>query len=533
MRNKAICAAGICAFWIAANVPAAAEGPTIEGAGSTWSKIAIDQWRADVARRGINVNYAGNGSTAGRNFYLIDQVDFAVSEIPFQPEERQQLQGKNKSFQYLPIVAGGTSFMYNLVDDAGKRITDLRLSGPTLAGIFTGAIRNWNDQAITDDNAGRALPAREIIAVTRSDSSGTSAQFSAYLWKMHPEAWADFARRTGIRNEPTSDWPPFPGSHGQQGSDGVANYVANDSVGKGSINYVEYGYAKERGRPVALVQNESGNFSLPTAGNVAVALTHATFNADLTQNLDGVYRAPEPSAYPVSSYSYMITPTADRDLNTAKGAVLGKFMIYFACEGQQDADRLGYSPLPRNLVQGVFDAVRRVPGAPEPPPIEQCGNPTIKQGIPPPSGYTPPSKPPAPITSRAASAAEAAKASGKAAAAQNAARAAQARAASAASAAPAGSKAGDRAGEASPEAIAAAAEAQEALIAAEEAAALAPENIENFAVALKRLDRLPVGVFVAASLLVAGLAFLPFVWLVPQTVGRRVINSFSSIKDRV
>ncbi|MDX6523667.1 MAG: phosphate transport system substrate-binding protein, partial [Gaiellales bacterium] len=100
-------------------------------------------------------------------------------------------------------------------------------------------------------------------------------------------------------------------------------------------------------------------------------------NSDLTQNLLGVYNAPEANAYPLASYSYLITHTTGFD--RAKGAVLGKWIIYIACAGQQEAAPLGYSPLSPNLVKVVFDAVRRIPGAPTPPPLtaSACPNPTI------------------------------------------------------------------------------------------------------------------------------------------------------------
>jgi phosphate ABC transporter phosphate-binding protein len=333
------------------------------------------------------VNYQGVGSSAGRQFYIIRQVDFAVSEIPFQPDELQKLRSAHRSFQYLPIVAGGTSVMYNLHDATGHRITNLKLDSATLAGVFTGRITRWNDPKITSQNRGTAFPDTAIVPVIRSDGSGTSAQFSAYFATMQHTIWAAFAQRAGIPPTSTSYWPEFPGSVSQRGSDGVANYVANTSTGNGSIGYVEAGYALQRGFPVVAVRNAAGNYSLPTAGNVAIALTHAMFNADRTQNLSKVYTAHEASAYPISSYSYMITPTTSADISPTKGLVLGKFILYFACGGQQEAQRLGYSPLPRNLVLGDFAAVRHIPGAPSPPPLSRCDNPTIKHGLPPPSGY--------------------------------------------------------------------------------------------------------------------------------------------------
>lgn len=357
---------------------ARAEGPTVSGAGSTWSQIAVDQWRADVARRGLLINYQGVGSSAGRQFFIIGQVDFAVSEIPFEPDELEKLNSSGRSFQYLPIVAGGTSVMYNLRDPGGTPITSLRLSSDNLAGIFTGAIEKWDDPRIAKDNPGLDLPDLDVIPVIRSDGSGTSAQFSAYLKKMEPQQWSAFAKEMKIQDAPTSYWPNFPGSVAQKGSDGVANYVANDSIGLGAVTYVEAGYAIQRRRPVASIKNASGNYSQPTSENVATALTKARLNSDLTQDLDDVYLHPAPNAYAISSYSYMITQT--KGFDEQKGRVLGEFMVYMACAGQQQADVLGYSPLPPNLVEAVFAAIRRIPGAPEPPPLSECGNPTIGAG---------------------------------------------------------------------------------------------------------------------------------------------------------
>ena len=88
----------------------------------------------------------------------------------------------------MPIVAGGTSFMYNLVI-GGKRVTNLRLSGPTLAGIFTGNIKNWNDPKVAADNPSLALPARKIVPVVRSDGSGTTAQFTTWLSSKYSSLW--------------------------------------------------------------------------------------------------------------------------------------------------------------------------------------------------------------------------------------------------------------------------------------------------------------------------------------------------------
>jgi phosphate ABC transporter phosphate-binding protein len=382
--------------------PAMATYATINGAGSTWVSIAINQWQADVARQGLPVNFLANGSTAGRVYYYLNQADFAASEIPFQASyldgngqtTNEIAQAAHRPYAYLPDVAGGTSFMYHL-DVNGQRVTNLRLSPTTLAKIFTGVITNWNDPAISADNGNQTFPSLPIVPVIRSDGSGTSAQFTAFMANQTPTIWQAFCTKEHINLNPcpaTSIYPPFTGSVAQQLSDGVAGFVATPS-NNGSITYVEYGYAKQRGFPVASILNQAGYYTQPTALNVAIALTKAVINKDRTQNLLSVYTNPDPRAYPVSSYSYLIVPTTPVfGFNTAKGATLGRFILYAVCVGQTKAAELGYSPLPANLVQYAFDAEKLIPGAPAPPPLNQCANPTItgqfslKDAPPPPPG---------------------------------------------------------------------------------------------------------------------------------------------------
>jgi phosphate transport system substrate-binding protein len=357
--------------------PAAAVSyPTVLGAGSTWVQIALDQWRADIARQGFSINYQGVGSSAGRQFYIDNTVDFAASEIPFQSDELASLAAEHKPFEYIPDVAGGTSLMYNLTTPAGIHINNLRLDADAAGKIFTGVITSWQDPEIEALNPGLQISETTIIPVVRSDGSGTSAQFSLYLQNQAPTVWAAFQAKYGCL-APCSIWPPFPGSTQQNGSDGVANFVADNQIGEGSIGYVEAGYAYARGFPVAGLHNRSGNYAQPTSTDVAVALRHATLYPDFTQNLIGVYNAPESNAYPMSSYSYLIAPTTN--ISPAKGFVLGTWLIYIACAGQREASLLGYSPLPPNLVSDVFVQEQKIAGAPKPPPItpQTCPNPTV------------------------------------------------------------------------------------------------------------------------------------------------------------
>ena len=326
------------------------------------------------------VNFAGTGSTDGRSQFIQATVDFANTEIPFQnpPEPGQQAETPSRQFAYLPIVAGGTSFMYNLTV-GGQRVRDLRLSAATLSKIFTGAITRWSDPAIAADY-GKALPDIPIIPVVRSDGAGASAQFTKYMASQASTIYCPFIQgklhlSSGCPS--VSFYPAFGSSKAQVGSNGVANYVSA-SYGAGSIGYVEYAYAKRINFPVIGLLNKAGYYAQPTAGNVAVALTKAAINPDLTQNLESVYANPDPRAYPMSSYSYMVIPTTtDAPFNTDKGKTLSTFINYFLCQGQQKADILGYSPLPKNLVLAGFDQVKRIPGAVASPSIETCNNPAL------------------------------------------------------------------------------------------------------------------------------------------------------------
>jgi phosphate ABC transporter phosphate-binding protein len=359
----------------------------VTGAGSTWSQVAIDAWRVNVAKIGLTVNYSGTGSTDGRQEFISHQADFAASEIPFQtandPAHGISAEHPDRAYAYMPDVAGGTSFMYHL-DVAGHRITNLRLSGETLSKIFTGGITNWSDPAITHDY-GRQLPSEPITPIIRSDGSGTSAQFSLFILKRYPSIWNAFCQKYTGATPPcglTSFWPSFPNSKAQSGSNGVANYVAA-SYGEGAIGYVEYAYARNLGFPVSSVLNSAGYYVQPNASDVAVALTRAQINADLTQKLDFVYANPDPRTYPLSSYSYMIVPTSTQPpFNTSKGRSLSTFINYVLCAGQQLADPLGYSPLPKNLVLDGFNVVRKIPGYVNPPTnLDTCHNPTFQGGV--------------------------------------------------------------------------------------------------------------------------------------------------------
>jgi phosphate ABC transporter phosphate-binding protein len=361
----------------------------VSGAGSSWSENALDQWISDVQQYGMRVNYAGTGSTAGRESFLNGTVDFAASDIPFQTKPDDGSAPENPvagTYAYMPITAGGTVFMYNLMID-GQRVTNLRLSGQNIAKIFTGAITSWNNPAIAADNPGLQLPNEPIVPVVRSDGAGDSFEFSQWMISQFPSVWNSFCNTSGRAPAcgPTSFYPTVPGMIAQSGDLGVAGYVAQ-SYAAGSIGYVNYSYALNAGFPVAQMLNAAGYYTEPTPQNVAVSLLDAqieTANTDpsvyLTENLQNVYTDTDPRTYPLSSYSYLILPIkVQGQFSTAKGKTLAAFSYYAMCQGQQESASLGYSPMPINLVEASFTQIAQIPGADvQNINIQSCNNPTF------------------------------------------------------------------------------------------------------------------------------------------------------------
>ena len=348
----------------------------IEGSGSTWSQVIVDQWISDVDANGMKVTYNGGGSSQGRKNFAQSVTDFGISEIPYPGvDEFGNADKSDRPFAYLPIVAGGTAFTYQL-KIGNELVRNLRLSGETLTKIFTGQITDWSDEAITKDNNGRAFPKLAITPVVRSDGSGTTAQLTTWMDSEYPSLWRPFFGKSGY----TSYYPRKGRMLAQSGSDQVMNTISG-FAGNGTIGYVEYAYPLNKDYPVVKVLNKGGYYVEPTQYNVQNSSMY------LTQILDGVYRATDPRAYPLSSYSYMIIPTSadDSRMTTAKRQTLSDFMYYSLCEGQSKAGPYGYSPLPLNLVQAGFQQLAQLKAADPAVDITgrdaaKCNNPTFVAG---------------------------------------------------------------------------------------------------------------------------------------------------------
>jgi phosphate transport system substrate-binding protein len=370
---------------------AAAAGPGLNGGGSSFAKLEIDQWRAEVARKPyeLDVNYVAQGSSFGRNQYIIGALDFAASDIPFQPAELSELNKTGrKDFAYVPVSAGGLGFMYNLIDSGGQQITNLNLDPNSACRMFTDDTMMWNDPALQALNPNLGLPDHRVGAIVRADGSGTSFVLSEFCIATAPDVWAAFqaAEQNNpsavpelAAGDPISNWPT--NRFGSAvAADGVAAAVA-DSSGLYGVTYNEAGFAKVRGFPNANMRNASGNFTQPTEQAVSIALGYATGRANGTFQLD--FQGGDPAAYFPSTYSYVIAQTTGFD--PAKGEVLARFLCYSITKGQRVelTEALGYARLSAPLVELGRVAIAKIPGA---PPWDQCKVESAAPPPPPPSG---------------------------------------------------------------------------------------------------------------------------------------------------
>ena len=384
----AVLLAAMVTTWGAASVSAATSHALIQGSGSSWAANAVNQWVSDTqSKNGLQVVFTAQGSAQGRTAFAQSTTDFGVSDIGYQGNNTQggAADVSTRPYAFLPIVAGGTSFPYQ-IRVGGQLVRNLRLSGVTIAKIFTNKITNWADPAITTDNNGRALPSLPIIPVVHSEGSGSTYQFTAFLAKTQPSIWT-----TGA----TEYFPRSGAQVAENGSDGVMNFLTS-SAANGAIAFDEYSYALGKNYPVANVLNSAGYYTLPTQYNVAVALTQAIINTDksdptqyLLQKLDNVYGYSDPRTYPLSSYSYMIIPTSATDsrMTTAKRQTLADYLYYSICQGQGEVGPIGYSSLPINLVEAGFAQIGLL-GTADPKVVLEnenvstCNNPTFVAGAP-------------------------------------------------------------------------------------------------------------------------------------------------------
>jgi len=299
---------------------------TINGSGSTFQltfqQEAIAEFKS--VQPGITVNYAGGGSGKGRTDLASGVVDFAGSDSPIPASDQANFKGK---VLYFPVVIGPITISFNVPD-----VHRLQVSAPVIAKIFEAKITNWNDPAIAADNNGAHLPDTPIVIARRSDSSGTTANFTKFLTEASEGAWT-------LGTGSTVNWPAT--SRGGNGNGGVAQIVKSTP---GAIGYVDYPDAKATGLDVAYVKNREGSYIAPSPGTATAAAGDATVNSDLT--FSAIW-APGSGSYPITYQSWVLVYQAQPNAQQAKA--LQAYIGYLVGAGQKLLSGLGYAPLPATL----------------------------------------------------------------------------------------------------------------------------------------------------------------------------------------
>jgi phosphate transport system substrate-binding protein len=308
---------------------------TINGAGSTLAAPIYQQWGSTLQSQGLTVNYNGVGSGAGIAQLQAGTVDFAGSDPPEKPEEIKAGKGPVAMF---PIGFGGVTISYNL---PGVK-SGLKLDGKTIADIFLGKVKTWNDAEIKALNPGVNLPSTSITVVHRSDASGTTKAFATFLSAYSP-AWTAAAGKP----DKTVKWATGTGA---AKNSGVAAAVKQTP---GAIGYVEQAYALQNGFTYAAVKNHAGQFVSPTLAATSAAADGIKIPPDLSiSTID----SPNPAAYPIVSQTFVIVYKdmckAGVSQSTAKATK--QFLTYAFGDGQKtlgaSSSQLPYAPLPADLL---------------------------------------------------------------------------------------------------------------------------------------------------------------------------------------
>jgi phosphate transport system substrate-binding protein len=300
---------------------------SISASGSTAIQPLIDRWGKDYEKaHPLEVNYRPTGSGAGIDNLRHGYGAFAASDAPL---AGNQLTGLPAIVQ-IPVTAGPVCVAYNL---PGLK-TPLKLSGPTLAGIFLSEIISWQDPAIARENPGVALPHQAIIVVHRADGSGTTKILSSYLSKVSP-AW-ESKLGTGL----SLKWPA---GFAVSGSSAVAKAILDTP---GTIGYIELTFARTSGLSVASIQNKAGEWVAPTPASAYAAVVAG--NEILTSDLRAPIVDPPATAkgaYPITGITFILIPR-DNSSTDGEQEALKDYIHYTLTTGQDSAEELSYAKLP-------------------------------------------------------------------------------------------------------------------------------------------------------------------------------------------
>lgn len=305
---------------------------SLSGSGSTFQQNIEAEWIKAYGAKcsGAQINYSGTGSGAGIEQFGKGTIDFAGSDAVMKPDEQSKADSNcgGKAI-HIPVTAGGVAIMYNL-----KGVDNLKLSAKTLASIFQGTIKKWDDAAIAAENSGVKLPATPITAYHRSDGSGTTKVFSGFEMDNAGAAWK-------LGSDKSLNWP---GGQAAKGSDGVSAGVKQTD---GGVTYVEVSFAKANALPTAKVKGAGSDFSEITAKTVGDFLDSSFKPSGTGNDLAGKLDFKGTTGYPISTVSYVIVCSKAKD--AAKGKQLKSYLTYAVGDGQATADSLGFAPLPTTI----------------------------------------------------------------------------------------------------------------------------------------------------------------------------------------
>lgn len=275
----------------------------------------------------VTINYQAVGSGAGIQQFIKNTVDFGASDVPMASADITSAGGPDSLVQ-IPTTLGVISIAFNV-----SGVNSLNLDGSTLANMFLGHIKKWNDPAIMALNSGVTMPSTAITVVHRADSSGTTFHFTDYLNKVSPE-WA----ASVLGGKGPSKAVKWPVGIGGSGNQAVAQSIQQTD---GAIGYVELAYVVQTGMHQAALKNANGKF---LTASVAGATAAAAQNTSVSPSNFSITNEPGDATYPIVGFSWVILKTSYSD--AAKGKAVVYLFRWVVTTGQSDGSALQYAPLP-------------------------------------------------------------------------------------------------------------------------------------------------------------------------------------------
>ena len=293
---------------------ARADDVTFAETGSTLLYPLFNVWTAEYAKThpGVKITTAGTGSGAGIEQAISGAVQIGASDAYMSDAQIKQ----SPAIINVPMAISAQTVNYNL---PGLGSTNLKLDGPTLAGIYAGKIRLWDDSAIVALNPGLKLPHNDIIPIHRGEGSGDTFIFTQYL----TFSTASWENNQGFGT--TVAWPAVPGGLEATGNPGMVEKIQQTPYSIGYVGVSFHGDIAKAGLGTAALKSYSGEFLLPTPESIAAAAAALGARTPADERLTLV-NAPGANAYPLINYEYAVVST--KQANSATAAAIRKFLLW-------------------------------------------------------------------------------------------------------------------------------------------------------------------------------------------------------------